>query len=143
MRNQIKVTKIKKEHMSAVIDMLQELSEFSPPDIEYEDIWALFDSQPNVFGVVALDEHVVVGYGAVVIETKIRGGKVGHIEDIVTHKDFRKHGIGNAVLQKLFEIASLEYCYKLTLQCKDHNVRFYEKNNYCVSGQALQQFLQS
>ena len=36
----------------------------------------------------------VVGYGSIFIQINIRGGKIGHIEDITVHPDFRKKGIG-------------------------------------------------
>ena len=42
-----------------------------------------------------------MGYGSIVIETKIRGGKMGHVEDIVSHSLFRKKGIGKAVVDSI------------------------------------------
>jgi glucosamine-phosphate N-acetyltransferase len=127
--------------MSEVIELLQSLSAFKPITAEHDAIWAAFDAQPNVHSVVAVSGGRTVGYGSIVIETKIRGGKMGHIEDIVTHADFRKQGIGKAVVDALFEIAEENGCYKVALQCKESSVPFYAKCDYELSGVAMQRFL--
>lgn len=84
----------------------------------------------------------MVGYGSVVIEEKIRGGKIGHIEDVVSHSLFRKQGLARAVVGALFNIAKANGCYKIALQCKEHNVGFYEKCGFEVSGVAMQIFVE-
>ncbi len=139
--NVVKVAPIKKEQMAEVIEHLQPILAFKPSADEYDDIWTEFDSQPNVHSVVAVFGDVVVGYGSIVIETKIRGGKIGHIEDIATHADYRKQGIGMAVVDALYKVAEGEGCYKVALQCNENNVPFYEKCKYEVSGLSMQRFL--
>ena len=80
------IVPLQRKHMEQVILLLQNMSVYLPPKDSFNDIWESFINQPNVHSVVAIEnEEVVVGYGAVVIETKIRGGKMGHIEDIVSH----------------------------------------------------------
>ena len=70
--------------MTAVIEILQSISDYRPDEKDYDHIWDEVQSQTNYFGLVALDGKVdVVGYGSIFIERKIRGGKMGHIEDIV------------------------------------------------------------
>lgn len=91
--------------------------------------------------VAAVLADVVVGYGSVVIEAKIRGGKIGHIEDIVVNSGFRKEGIGKAVLDELYKIAAENGCYKVALHCKEHNVHFYEKCMCNLSGISMQRLL--
>ena len=136
----IQIEKVRREHMDAVIELLQHMSVFSPPKDTYDDVWASFFAQTNVHSVVAVIDEIVVGYGSVVIETKIRGGKMGHVEDIVSHADYRKRGIGEAVVDSLFNIARVEGCYKVALQCKERNVAFYEGCGYEISGVAMQRF---
>ena len=136
----LKIRKLNKNDMSDVIELLQSMSEFRPPESEYSQIWNEFDSQNNVHSIVALTNKKVIGYGSIIIETKIRGGKMGHIEDIVSHIDFRKKGIGKSIIDELFEIAKKEGCYKVALQCKEHNVSFYEKNSYVLNGISMQRF---
>lgn len=138
----IKIEKICKKHMKEVISLLNEnLSEYKPNFDEYNKIWDVFSSQENVHAVVAITDQKVVGYGALFFEVKIRGGIVGHVEDIVTHKDFKKKGIGK-LIQDNFYLKSLERgCHKIALQCKDYNVSFYKKCKYNISGVGMQKFL--
>ena len=104
-------------------------------------IWNSFCQQSNVQSLVAVIDSQIVGYGSIVIEAKIRGGKMGHIEDIVSHSLFRKKGIGKAIVNALFDVAKVNGCYKVALQCKEHHVKFYEKCGYELSGLAMQMFV--
>ena len=127
--------------MDTVIELLQSISEFKPSKSDYLPIWNSFCEQNNVHSLVAVIDSQIVGYGSIVIETKIRGGKMGHIEDIVCHSLFRKKGIGKAIVDALFDVAKVNGCYKVALQCKEHNVKFYEKCGYEASGLTMQVFL--
>ena len=137
----ISIREIVQSDMDAVIELLQSMSEFKPSKSEYLPIWNSFHQQSNVHSLVAVIDNQIVGYGSIVIETKIRGGKMGHIEDIVSHSRFRKKGIGKAVVDALLNIAKENGCYKVVLQCKEHNIKFYENCNYKISGVAMQVFI--
>jgi glucosamine-phosphate N-acetyltransferase len=134
----ISVRAIKQNDMEAVIELLQSISEFKPSKSDFLPIWVSFSGQTNVHSLVAIMDDQVVGYGSIVIEKKIRGGKMGHIEDIVSHPLFKKKGIGKSVLEALFDIAKENDCYKVGLQCKEHNIDFYQKCGYKLSGVAMQ-----
>ena len=128
--------------MTAVIEILQSISDYRPDEKDYDQIWDEFQSQTNYFGLVALDEKVdVVGYGSIFIERKIRGGKKGHIEDIAVHPDFRKKGIGKLLINALYQIAQEEKCYKVSLVCKEGNLSFYQKCDFMIDGISLSNFL--
>lgn len=51
----------------------------------------------------------------------------GHIEDVVVDKSMRKTGVGKMMITKLIEEARNNNCYNVILDCRDHNVGFYEK----------------
>ena len=137
----ISIRAIMQSDMDAVIELLQSMSNFKPSKSEYLPIWNSFCQQTNVHSLVAVMDNQIVGYGSIIIETKIRGGKMGHIEDIVSHSLFQKKGIGKAILNGLFNVAKVNCCYKVALQCKENNVKFYEKCGYEQSGLAMQIFL--
>ena len=137
----ISIREVVQSDMDAVIELLQSMSEFKPSKSEYMTIWNSVVQQSNVHSLVAVIDTQVVGYGSILVEKKIRGGKVGHIEDIVSHSLFRKKGIGEVILDGLFAVAKVNGCYKVTLQCKEHNVKFYEKCGYEISGLNMQMFL--
>jgi glucosamine-phosphate N-acetyltransferase len=132
------VRKIKKVDISFVIELLQSISNYKPSKKDYSKIWNKFNNQKNVHALVALINNKIVGYGSVVIETKIRGGKMGHIEDIVSHKKFRNIGIGKNIVNELFILAKKKGCYKISLQCKKHNTSFYKKCGYKINGITMQ-----
>lgn len=131
---------LSREHMDEVIELLQHLSEFRPPIETYDDIWESFTAQTHVFSLVAVEGQSVIGYGSLVIENKIRGGKMGHVEDIATSPDKRGKGIGKAIIDALCDLAEKNGCYKIVLQCQAHNIPFYEKCNFTVAGSAMQRF---
>ena len=131
----------KQTDMKEVIEILKNLSEFTPPKADYPSIWDNFCKQANVHSYVAMIGNKIVGYGSLVVEKKIRGGKVGHVEDIVAHPNYKNKGIGKFIVDSLFDKARTEGCYKLTLQCKEHNIEFYKKCNYEVSGYTMQRFI--
>ena len=137
----VSLVEVKKNHMTAVHEILQSISDYRPDEKDYDQIWDGFQSQTNYFGLVALDQKVeVVGYGSIFIERKIRGGKMGHIEDIAVHPDFRKKGIGKLLINALYQIAQEEKCYKVSLVCKEHNLSFYQKCDFMIDGISLSKF---
>ena len=137
----ISIRAIVQSDMDEVIELLQSITEFKPSKSDFLPMWNSFCEQANVHSLVAVMNSQIVGYGSIVIEKKIRGGKMGHIEDIVSHSMFQKKGIGKAVVDALFNVAKANGCYKIVLQCKEHNIKFYEKCGYEVSGVAMQMFL--
>ena len=84
--------------------------------------------------VVAEDAHsgALLGTTSLIVEHKlIRGcGRVGHVEDVVTHEKARGRGVGRALLGRLAELAREAGCYKVILDCADKNAAFYEKSGY-------------
>jgi glucosamine-phosphate N-acetyltransferase len=81
---------------------------------------------------VALDGKDIVGIATIIIEQKFirNGGKVGHIEDVATNKDYERKGIASAIIQKLISIAKEQGCYKVILDCSEENKPFYKKNGF-------------
>lgn len=82
--------------------------------------------------VVAVENEKVMGYGGmwhVVNE--------GHITNIAVHKDYRRRGIGNIIVNKLIEIAEKKEMIGLTLEVRKSNVpalELYRKNGFKLEG---------
>jgi glucosamine-phosphate N-acetyltransferase len=65
-------------------------------------------------------------------------GIVGHIENIVVHKNYQSKGFGKTIMHTLHKIAfDAEKTSHLHLFCKDKNVKFYEKLGYYTAGEEL------
>lgn len=81
---------------------------------------------------VVKENDKVVGYGGmwhVVNE--------GHITNIAVHKDYRRKGIGNIIVNKLIEIAEEKEMIGLTLEVRKSNVpalELYRKNGFKLEG---------
>jgi glucosamine-phosphate N-acetyltransferase len=71
----------------------------------------------------------IVAAGTIFVERKfIRGnGLVGHIEDIVVHKDARGLQFGRYIIEALKTIGANVGCYKIILDCAEKNIPFYVK----------------
>ena len=137
----ISIIPVNQDHISSIVDILQSISNYIPEEQDYNQIWKSFKAQSNCHGLVAIDDTgAVIGYGSIVIEIKIRGGKMGHIEDIATKKEMRRKGVGKLILQSLYEIAKEENCYKISLACQKHNIPFYKKCGYDLTGIAMTKF---
>jgi glucosamine-phosphate N-acetyltransferase len=56
----------------------------------------------------------IIGCGTIFVERKFvhHNGLVGHIEDIVTHKDYRGKNLGWMVIETLKHIGEQTGCYK-------------------------------
>jgi len=139
--SEINIRTLQKKDVDEVIDLLQSLSNYRPNKESYSLICNDFFSQQNVFSIVAIFNNKIIGYGSIVIETKIRGGRKGHIEDIVTHQNYRNKQIGSKIIDNLFKIAKKKECYKISLECNKNNVPFYINNKFEISGTGMQRFL--
>lgn len=133
---------VHRNHLSEVISLLQGISSFQPDPRDLDLIWQNYSGQTNIYSLVAcLETGAVIGFGTLLVEQKIRGGKLGHIEDIVISEEFRGRGIGASLIEKLTEIAEAQGCYKIALNCAEEKAPFYEKSGLQRSGAAMQRLL--
>ena len=132
--------KTKKTDFDKVVEMLQDISDFMPNKFNSDEIWNQFSGQNNVFAYSFFNEEKLVGYGSFIIETKIRGGKVAHIEDIVVDDAHRGKGFGSIIMNFLNTKAKENKCYKSSLSCKNHNISFYENCGFKKSGNTMNFF---
>eukprot|EP00250_Pteridium_aquilinum_P023325 c26660_g1_i1 orf=146-622(-) len=86
------------------------------------------ESSPYFIAVVEA-EGQVVATGTLLIERKFvhHCGSVGHIEDVVVDARMRGHHLGHRIVEFLTHHAQEAGCYKVILDCSEHNVGFYEK----------------
>lgn len=78
------------------------------------------------------DNGQIIGSITLLVEQKFihNGGKVGHIEDVVTRKEYGGKGVGSALVKKCIEMAKEAKCYKVILDCSVGNIQFYEKAGF-------------
>lgn len=75
------------------------------------------------------DAGEIVGCGSLYIEDKFTHscGRAAHIEDVVVDPQCRGMGLGRCIIRYLTHTARSRGCYKITLNCKESNIKFYEK----------------
>ena len=78
------------------------------------------------------DDGIIVSSCTLIIIDNLtrRGRPFGLIENVATHKKYRKRGYGTAILHKAVEVAKKNNCYKVVLLTgrKEESVlRFYER----------------
>lgn len=78
---------------------------------------------------VATVDDLVVGTCMMHFQYKLthRNQMGAHIEDLVVYKDFQGQGIGKLLLQTAIAEARLNNCYKVILNCFEHNIKWYGK----------------
>jgi glucosamine-phosphate N-acetyltransferase len=62
---------------------------------------------------------------------------LAHIEDVCVTPEYRKYGLGKLMINKLVDMAKEKKCYKVTLDCADHNIDFYAKCNFEKRGNQM------
>ncbi|MFH0941592.1 MAG: GNAT family N-acetyltransferase [Chloroflexota bacterium] len=106
-----------------------------PEKAVVDAVWQDILANPNLkyFGLYA-DSKLVSSCTISVIPNLTRGCRpYGVIENVVTHRDFRRKGYGRAVLRHALEYAWSRNCYKVMLQTgrKDEGTfRFYESAGF-------------
>jgi len=119
------------EHLTLTGDMHKTL---------FENILKKVNLNPYHFVFVMLnsDETKIIGTITVLMEWKfIHGGaQVCHVEDVVICPDYQGKGLGRELLSyvKNWVKESYPHCYKIILDCKEENVKFYKKCDFKQNG---------
>tara|TARA_Y100000590_G_scaffold470766_1_gene669721 strand:- start:5217 stop:5633 length:417 start_codon:yes stop_codon:yes gene_type:complete len=74
----------------------------------------------------------IIAYGVLIIDFKFyRNFKnIGHIEDIIIDKNYRKQGLATQIISKLLEYGERANCYKYILNCQNEYINFYKKLDF-------------
>ena len=102
---------------------------------EAAPLWETLRQDPNQHCLGAYwNGSLVATCTLVVVPNLTRGGRpYGLIENVVTHPDYRRRGLGTAVLKHALQIAWERGCYKVMLLTGSKNestLRFYEKAGF-------------
>ena len=92
----------------------------------------MFPDKQDVYKILVIFDKAkgrVIGSGSLIIEKKFirQLGTAGHIEDIVVSEGYRGRNLGKSMIELLKKLAEVNSCYKVILDCGQHNVGFYEK----------------
>jgi glucosamine-phosphate N-acetyltransferase len=124
---------------SSHVPLYKQLTSIDPDVVTFQlycNFLASLSSNHCVYVAVDMENQRVVGSITLLIETKLihNLGCVGHIEDVVVDVNVRGGGIGKLLVEHATNYAREKGCYKVILDCADHNVGFYKKNGYSRKG---------
>lgn len=74
----------------------------------------------------------VIGTGTLLVESKLTHGGciMGHIENILIHRDFRGQGLGEKLVKYITDFSEKVGCYRTDLTCTTQLLKFYQKIGY-------------
>src|ERR687898_2128902 len=132
-KSKIQIKELKEDYLNnSFFKTLSNLAEVDEAIYNKEfskNIFEKIKKSGNIKVFVALNDTEIIGSITTIIEQKFihNGGKVCHIEDVVTRKGCENLGIGSTLVKKVLELAIQEKCYKVILNCSKYNLKFYEK----------------
>jgi GNAT superfamily N-acetyltransferase len=132
------IREAEQHELSAILALYQHLhaaDEPLPDAATVAQIWSEINRDPKLHCLIAeMDGVFVASCILAIIPNLTRGARpYGLIENVVTHADYRRQGIGTALLRYALAIAWEHNCYKVMLLTgrKDESVfRFYEKAGF-------------
>ncbi len=119
----------KEDYDKNYLELLKQLTAVG--DISREKYETAFDKMGAQVWVVEFEGKIIASV-SLLLEQKIihECGIVGHLEDVVVDRDYRKYGLGKFIIERIIKIARERGCYKLIGDCKSELLGFYEKNGF-------------
>ena len=111
------------------LELLKQLTTVG--DISQEKYETTVDKMGAEVWVIEFEGKIIASV-SLLLEQKIihECGIVGHLEDVVVDKDYRKYGLGKFIIERIIKIAKERGCYKLIGDYKSELLGFYEKNGF-------------
>jgi glucosamine-phosphate N-acetyltransferase len=127
------------------VHLLQHLTIVNPEEITSDKFNTFIENLSDNHAIYVLedrDNHVIIGTITLLIEAKIihNMGKVAHIEDVVVDPNYRGTNLGKKLVKKVTDIAHAANCYKIILDCGEHNEIFYIKCEFKRKGLQMAQY---
>lgn len=107
-----------KNDLSQIMELYKQLlpDEEQISKNEAEKIWDQMDHNNIKYFVAAENNRIVSACYLAIIPNLTRGGRSnGFIENVITHEDYRKKGIGKNVINQAIEYGKRHGCYKIVL----------------------------
>ena len=128
------IRKAETKDIPSILGLIKELAVFErqPNAVilsEGELEQALFVENPWVFVYVAEMENKVVGMALYYYGFSTWKGRSLHLEDLIVHENYRKLGIGRALMNQVIQIAKTEKVERMSWEVLDWNepaVKFYK-----------------
>lgn len=140
--DQIHFRAVRRDDLAALLELFVHLNPENaarPEDALLQPAWEQILSDPNIHCFVAEAEEVLTGSCLLaVVPNLTRGARAfGVIENVVTHRDYRRQGIGRRLMRRALQTAWDAGCYKVMLLSgagREEAHRFYEGLGFTRDG---------
>jgi glucosamine-phosphate N-acetyltransferase len=110
----------------------------NPQEVSFEtftNALSLMNARGSYVFVIEEDKRIVASM-TLLIEQKLHNNckKVGHIEDLVVHSEYRRRGFASELISFAVDLCFRANCYKVVLNTNAENVALYEKNGFVQKG---------
>ena len=138
MKQNVDIREIRKEELGKLLNLYAYLHENDtepPTSGSITSVWEQIQENENIkyFGIFIGDE-LVSSCNIILVPNLTRSCRpYGVIENVVTHKKYRKNGFGKAILKKATEYAWDNSCYKVMLmtgRLDENTFSFYESAGF-------------
>ena len=127
--------------LAAVYRLLVDLSPFQPDSDKYLSVYERVSQQRNALFLCAVDAGDVVGFASIFYVTRVRGGDVALIEDVIVDTSYRRGGIGHMLISALLRDADCRGASKVILESSVMARPFYEGHGFELGGPLLKKNL--
>ena len=134
---------IEKSDIEDVFLLLNQLKKLDIYSIDRKKAWKDFHCNTSSNSVVGIYQGIVVAYGSIVIENKIRGEVAGHIEDIVVDEKVKGKMLGIQLVKELIKVGEAKGCNRISLFCDKKLVKFYERNGFKVNNVMMKRYIKN
>ncbi|MBW4687940.1 MAG: GNAT family N-acetyltransferase [Komarekiella atlantica HA4396-MV6] len=134
----ISIRSIQQDELSALLNLYTHLNPTDAPlpdESTLQEIWQeiLSDRKINCF-VADLGRKLIASCILVIVPNLTRGARpYGLIENVITHADYRRQGVGTRLIKHALQSAWNQNCYKVMLLSGSQRQevhQFYEKNGF-------------
>lgn len=129
----------KKDFYNNYLNLLKQLTVLDIQTISKQKFDDFIDSLNNNHIILIIEDihkNIIIGTITIIIEQKLirNYGKVAHIEDVVIDNQYRGCGLGKKLINEAIKISKNNNCYKIILDCSEHNIPFYQKSGFTHKG---------
>jgi glucosamine-phosphate N-acetyltransferase len=132
------------DYFKGFLDLINTFTR-NPETKSYDDFCKILDiiHKQNSLIYVIEDKTKIISSIKLIIEQKLHNNfkSVLHLEDIVTHTDYRKQGLATKLIQYAIDIGKLNNCYKIVLCSNPDNERFYINQGFIKKGTEFSLYL--
>lgn len=121
-----------------LLSQLTRVGELS--EISFKEIFHEMKSCKNGYFITVIEDlstNQVIGTATLAVEKKFihSGGLRGRLEDVVVNNNYRGKQLGKLIVIIVKLLAEHIGCYKITLDCKDKMIKFYNQFGFvCETG---------